>query len=319
MIRKISLHVIDSSQPWGGQMNKHMNKLALVLTSQVMGGLLFAQTPANVPATSVAQSTIQVGADSILQTQTSTTSVTAEEKKKSNISLDLGIEYSQKVATEEFGERENSTDILLAPAYKINSILTASGKIVFTKENSGARQSSASNTTLTLGIKGIKINESLESLHSVGGVAPTNEDSIKRDRLKGGLAITNGLRWKNPYVKIDYKLGLSKNFHEYTVNAEGNPNIEYRLSNSLEITVPLTEKFSVSTLGIYRLGRTYKGFERTTFEINADLIYDILETLSINIGTSNDGRALKANGVDSNIQAYNENTSVIRAGLTLAL
>lgn len=300
-------------------MNKHMNKLALVLTSQFVGGILFAQQPANVSAISVAQSSVQVGTDSITQTQTSTTTVTPEDKTKSPLILELGIEYSQKIAKEEQGQRESSTDFQLAPAYKINPTFTAAGKIVFSKENSGARQSSSSNTTLTLGIKGIKINETLETLHSVGTVIPTNEDSIKRDHLKSSLAISNGLRWKTDLAKVDYKLGLSKNFHEFTVNAEGSPNIEYRLTNSLEITVPLTDKFSVSTLGIYRLGRTYKGFERTSFEINADLIYDVLENLSINIGTSNDGNALKANGVDSNIQAYNENTSVIRAGLSLAL
>jgi hypothetical protein len=300
-------------------MNKHMNKLALVLTSQVMGGILFAQTPANVSATSVAQVSSQVTAQSMPQIQTSTTTASTVQKAGLPLSLSLGIEYAQKVAVEEGGERESTTDITIAPSYKINSILTAAGNIVFSKENSGARQSSVSNTTVNLGIKGIKISESLETLHSVGGVIPTNEDSIKRDRLKGAAVLTNGLRWTNPFAKIEYKLGLSKNFHEFTENAEGSANVEYRLTNSLNVVVPLTDKFSISALGIYRLGRTYKGFQRNAFEIHSDLNYDILEKLAINIGTSNDGSALKANGVDSNIEAYNENTSIIRAGLTLTL
>lgn len=318
MIRKKSLLEIDSSQPWGGQMNKHINKLAFVLTSQFMAGFLFAQ-PAPISATSVAQSSIQMSSDSLTQSQTSTTSASAKQKSKAAFGLDLGIEYSQKVAVEEEGERESSTDITVAPSYKINSVLTATGKAIFTKENSGARQSSVSNTSLTLGIKGFKFNESLETLHSVGTAIPTNEESIKQDRLKTSVSLMNGLRWKNPFAKVEYKLGLAKNFHEYTINAEGSPNIEYRLTNSLEISVPLTDKFSISTLGIYRLGRTYKGFQRNTFEIHADLNYDILEKLTINIGTSNEGNALKANGVDSNIAAYDENSSVIRAGLSLAL
>lgn len=278
-----------------------------VLTTQLLSSLSFAQ-PASVAATTSAS-----------QLQTSTTTVTAEKKDSKAFALELGIEYSQKVATEEKGERESSTDMTLAPSYKINSILTAVGNVVFSKENSGARQNSVSNTQVVLNVKGIKINEELETLHSLGGIAPTNDDSIKRDRLRGGVVLTNGLRLIKSFVKVDYKLGLAKNFHEFTENAEGTPNIEYRLSNALSVIIPITERFSISALGIYRIGRTYKGFQKNAFEINADINYDILDQLSVNLGTSNDGSALKSNGVDSNIAAYNENTSVIRAGLTLTL
>jgi len=299
-------------------MNKHMKNLALVLTSQFVGGILLAQT-AGVPGTSVAQSSVQVSTESQAQSQSSTTKVTAEKAADKKLSLGLGIEYAQKIAVEQQGERESSTDITFAPSYKINSILTSAGKVVFSKDNAGARQSSVSNVTLSLNIKGAKINESLETLHSVGTVIPANEDSVKRDRLKGAVSLTNGIRWTNPFAKIEYKLGLSKNFHEFTVNAEDSPNIEYRLTNSLEVIVPLSDKFSISVLGVYRTGRTYKGFQRNAFEIHSDINYDILENLSVNLGTSNDGSATKANGMDSNIAAYDENNSVIRAGLSLTL
>lgn len=300
--------------------SKHLKKVNFAVTMMVVqlsGEALFAQAT-NVNKTNVAQLQ-QTQVQLQPQSQTSITSVSAEKAAAPAFSLSLGIEYAQKIAVEQEGERESSTDITLAPSYKISSILTASGNVIFSKENSGARQNSVSNTTIVLGIKGAKLTESVESLHSITGVAPTNEDSIKRDRLKGAASLTNGIRWTNPFAKVEYKLGLSKNFHEFTVNAEGNANIEYRLINSLMIAIPITDKWSISTTGAYRLGRTYKGFQRYAFEFNADINYDVLDQLSINVGTSNDGSALKSNGVDSNITAYNENSSVIRAGLTLTL
>lgn len=290
-------------------MNKNLKSLLLIsslsLTSLISLSA-FAQ-PASVTSAAGAQ------------TQTSITSLKPEESKAGTFSLGLGIKYSQKVAVEEKSERESSTDFVLAPGYKINSVLSTSGKVVFSKENSKARQSSVSNTTVALGIKGIKLNQDFETLHSVTGIIPTNEDSIKEDRLKGGLSVSNGLRWVNPFVKVEYRLAVAKNVHEYTVNADGRPNIEYNFTNSLALTIPVTDKLSITTDGAYRIGRTYKGFQRNIFSVNADINYDIVDQLTINLGTSNDGDALKSNGVDSNIAAYNENSSVIRAGLTLSL
>ena len=155
----------------------------------------------------------------------------------------------------------------------------------------------------------------LKTLHSLAGVLPTSEESKTRDRLQGAVLITNGLQLTKTFATIEYKIGISRNFHQFNVNADGDPNIEYRLSNSLSLEIPVTEKFSISTVGVYRLGQTYNGFQRHIYEFQADLNYEIAKQVVINLGTSNGGNSLKNNGVDSNISAYNEDTSVTRLGL----
>ena len=226
------------------------------------------------------------------------------------------IEYSQKIAEDERASRESETSILFSPSIQLTEILKISAKSIFTQENYGPRNSTLSNTTISLGVKGFQLTEKLNSVHALNAVAPTNQLSQKTDRLKTSVSITNGLSYNHEYFKLNYKLALARNFHEYTVNAEGSPNIEYNLSNSLELIVPITDKFSVSVVGNYKNGKTYKNFDRSSFALDADLNYDFTPTLSLNIGTSNEGSAFKANGVDSNIQAYNENTSVNRLGLS---
>ena len=233
-----------------------------------------------------------------------------------NLGILASIEYSQKIAVDEKSERESGTSLLLVPSYKLSSVATISAKAILNKDNYGPRNTTLSNTTMSLSIKGFKLSDKLMTTHALLGVLPTDEQARKEDRLRGAIGISNGLKLDTQWAQLDYKLQLKRNFHEYTVNFEGKPNIEYTLANLLEVTIPLTDKFSFISAGIYKNGRTYKGFERTSFELNFDINYDFTPQLSLNLGTSNDGNALKANGVDSNISAYNEDTSVNRLGLS---
>lgn len=233
-----------------------------------------------------------------------------------NLGILASIEYSQKVAVDEKSERESATSILLAPSYKLSGVATLSAKAILNKDNYGPRNTTLSHTTISLAIKGFQLSDKLTTTHALLGVIPTDEQARKEDRLQGAIGISNGLKLDTQLAQLDYKLQLKRNFHEYTVNFEGRPNIEYTLSNALAVTIPITDKFSFISAGIYKNGRTYKGFERTSFELNFDINYDFTPQLSLNLGTSNDGNALKANGVDSNISAYNEDTSVSRLGLS---
>lgn len=226
------------------------------------------------------------------------------------------VGFSQKIAVDERSDRESGTDLLIAPSYKISDTLTLGAKTILSKSNAGPRETTLSNSTLSLSIKGAQLTPELLSLHSVGMVAPTNKESQKSDRLQSSVSMSNGLRLQLAFAKIDYRLGLSKNIHEFTQNAEGSPNVEYRLAQTLDVTVPVTEKISVTSNAVYRHGWTYRGFQRFAFEWHNDLNLDVTANLAVNVGISNDGAALKANGVDSNISVYSPNSSVTRAGLS---
>lgn len=255
--------------------------------------------------------------DGTAVTQESVTKVSADdEEKNKKFILESAIEYSQKISVDELGEREAGTDFTIAMGYKLSPLASIKAKGVITKQNSGPKDTTYSNTQISLGIKGKELTEELKTLHSLAVVVPTSQESIERDRLKGGVSLTNGLKFENPYVTVTYLLAIAKNIHEYTFNAEGDANIEYNVANSLEVAIPVTDKFSVVVAGLLKNGRTYGGFQRSSFGLSGDLNYDIRKDLTVNLGTTNEGSALRANGVDSNISAYDANTSVYRAGLT---
>jgi len=268
---------------------------------------------------SYAQSNSSIQSASANTVGTSTSQQSAQSISTPSFSLVIGLEYSEKIAEDEKGAKESGTDLVISPAYKINHIFSSSITTVLSKSNNAAGETSVSDTQIGLGIKGFQIKESLVTLHSLSGVIPTSEKSKETDRLLGAFGISNGLRYKNDIAQFEYKLGFSKNVHEFNINANNSPNIEYRLSNTVEVQTNLSTKFSLVGVGVYRIGRTYGGKERTSFEVHGDLLYEVSGKMSLNLGTSNVGSALKMNGVDSNITAYNDDTSVIRAGVSITL
>ncbi len=292
-----------------------------ILAAAILGTLLstsigFAQEAKKQESKKVAELSMSVSEQ---QTGSSVTEIkTDEATTPKSLSIGVGLEYSQKTAVDEKVARESDLSITFIPVYQINEIFSFGAKSIFIQENSGPKNSKLSNTSLTLGIKGIQLSEEVKTVHSLGGAIPTSEDSQKRDRYKGGFSVVNGLSFESALVKLKYALSLSRNIHEYTFNAEGTANIEYRLGHSLEGILQLTDLLSLSTVGVYRLGRTYGGFERTSFELHGDINLDVAPGLTLNVGASNDGDALKSNGVDSNISAFNPNTASVRAGVSYA-
>ena len=232
--------------------------------------------------------------------------------------LEGGIEYSQKVANDEVEGREHGTDFTLILGYNLSDIFSVKAKGILNKQEEGPKDTTYSNTQVTFSMKGKKLNDQFQTVHAVIGVIPTSKESLETDRLKGSVGLANGIQYDGLFAAATYILTLTKNIHEFNFNAEGKANVEYVLSNSLEVVIPMGDMFSVSLAGLFKNGRTYGGFERSSFEFGADLNMAVSKNLGINIGTSNKGAGVKPNGTDSNIAAYDANSSVYRLGASYA-
>ncbi len=272
----------------------------------------------SITALAAEPSTTAVSTSPLPQTTSTTTIATPvlnnETAKK--FSLITGLEYSQKVEVEENTERESSTDLSFMATYKINDLYNVSAKTALTQENNGPKNSSISDSTVGFTVKGVKINDQWITTHAMSSILPTSETSQDRDRLRAAIAITNGVSYSGDLLKAKYSLGLSKNFHEFDQNAEGTFLNEYRITNLISLIVTVSDKFSVSVSGLYRISYTYDKIDRYGFGTFGDLNYAFKEDLFTNLGVSTEGNALKSNGVDSNINIYDDTASVVRAGLT---
>jgi hypothetical protein len=290
---------------------KQKNILSFVLTL-LASAYVFADVP--LQTTTSTSTTSTTSGPAVSTTITSIQKIEAEKEKQ--FTLTTAIEYSQKIAVDERSERERGTDINLSATYKINSLYTVLTKASITKDLMGPQDTTFSDTTLGAAVKGVQINPTLITTHSVSAILPTSDVSQKRDRLRTAMGLSNGISYSNDYIQAKYNLAISKNFHEFSQNAEGTMLSEYKITNSVDLIVPVTDKFSVSATGLYRTSFTYDKDQKYGFGFYGDLNYDFTQKLSANIGISTEGSALKSNGVDSNISVYDDNSSVTRAGIT---
>ena len=255
-----------------------------------------------------------------LPAATSTTTIApvvkAQEPKK--FSFDFSMESSSN--TYETGALENyqDTGFLLMPGYQITPNQKLSVKAVIIQEHTGEKNTSLSNTEILLTLPKKEINEKTTLTSSVRAVIPTNKESIELDRLKGAAGASGRLSYKIKEHSVAYGLGLTKNVHDYNINGNGVANISYRLNQSVSTNIVLPQKFSLDASMLYSIARTYQDVDKYSFEFSADLNYQASEQMSLNLGTTNGGSALKANGSDSNIALYDTKSSVIRAGLSLS-
>lgn len=248
---------------------------------------------------------------------TSVVQVSPEVKEESKkFSLDLGLEMAEKIVKDETTPKENTTSVIIAPSYRINDLLIVVGRIMISQDNYAQHETNASDAKLAVGVTGYQFNTHFKSTHSVATIIPASVKSTRDDRLKGNISLTNGISFTGDYITAAYKIELLRNFHEYTQNINGVANIEYRLSQIVELKIPITDQIAFVTGGVYKMARTYNNFERYAFGFDADVTYEFVKNLTANIGTSNDGSAVKSNGVDSNIALYDDTSSIIRAGLT---
>lgn len=277
---------------------------------------MLAQNATTNSTASATNSASTMATTSALPVMTTTTALPESTNTTKKLTLALGMEYSQPLAEDEKADLENSLDLVFAPSYKINDRLTVAGKVALTKQLYGAQDTLVSDAELALAIKGLKINDRWSTSHSIAGVIPTSEKSQEVNKLKGAIALNNGIAFSKNILTVKYILGLSRSVHEYEQNINGEFMNEYGIKNTLDVKIQATDKLTASLVAVYRTAITYVNTPRYAFELHSDLGYDFTPQLSASVGLSNDGNALAANGIDSNISLYNEDTSYWRAGIS---
>lgn len=250
------------------------------------------------------------------QEGTSTYSLKTEKIQRENpFHLTMSLTVSSNLYKDGSPNREASTELLFNPSVELSKETSLAVKAVLTQEQTQAQNTLLSNTLISLSTKGPDFGTT-ESNFTLGGVAPTDPEERKTNHLQGGALLGTSLKNHWRMFNWTYGLSLTRNFHEYTVNAEGEPNIQYSLKNALELEAEINSKWSITTAGLYKKGWTYRNFQRDAFGFEMGVNYNLSKTLQVSAGFSNEGGALKANGQDSNIQIYDEKTTALKASVT---
>lgn len=234
--------------------------------------------------------------------------------------LPLILETSSTMHSSDSYERQAMTSLTLAPSYKISDSLKVFGSTLIYKEETGVGDSGFDNTRVGLALSSILSKQMMWS-NTLSVVAPTNKALRDETSYQGAARVATGLSLsKLPMDSVlTYNISYTRNFHEYDMTASGAFNVRETVAQTLEYSLPVVSKLSLLTSFSYSYGLTYEDDSRSKFYVGADLSWAFNKALSMSVGTSNEGNALKPNGSDSNIEFYNDTSSVVKMGLVYVL
>lgn len=251
-----------------------------------------------------------------------TSTTTAATKTQKSWSLPISYELDTTLHEEGSYERQVQQVFSIAPGYRFNSSWKVGSNVSVIKDDSvsGVGNTIFDNTSLSLSYsRPLTTHSNWKS--SAGGVLPTNQEQREQTTFQGAARLSTGvsvdsLMWQSSF---SYTISFNRNFHEYNINATGKFNTRDSIGQSVSYDIPITSKFSFSTSFFYQMAHNYADDLNTRFSADANLNWTPLKDLTLIVGTSNDGNALKPNGRDSNIEFFNDNTSIIKLGVSYIL
>ncbi|WP_413582359.1 hypothetical protein [Bdellovibrio sp. HCB288] len=235
-------------------------------------------------------------------------------------SIDLSVESYSNMMKEDSYERDAQTSFDLSAGYRFNKITSMRIGTGVIKEHVGAENTYFDNTSASLSFK-TPLTQDIAWINTLAGILPTNRQMQDEMSYQGAARVGTKVAFNNLIWGSSAATGLqlTRNFHEYEMTADGSYNMRNNAQLALTYTLPLFSKLALQTSYSYTVGWTYQDDTRNKFSVGADLGWDFTPTISAWIGTSNQGNALKANGIDSNIEFFNDTTSIVKAGFTISI
>lgn len=261
---------------------------------------------------------------------------TQESLAKPQFSMDLQASRSTSLNDHQDGSRSDSLDYLAVPQIKLG-FGSVKAKIVYSQNlredghtyDGTAAASDWGDVAVTLAKNPYRWMWSHPYMITLtpfmSGVIPTSQNSLKRDELKTAISagisfglIPDGIAPKSDGAwSVAIGITAGRNFHAYDTDINGKVLNRYSSNQTLNLSYNY-KAFSFGLEFINKSRWTYQDGVRSAFEHSQEVGYNFNDNVSLAIGHSNGGNALKANGIDSNLELVNENDSSVYATLGLS-
>ncbi len=160
---------------------------------------------------------------------------------------------------------------------------------------------------------------------AISTVIPMSKGSTKRDELQGSLSgsvafgiIPDGIYKSDGVWSVLIGLSAGQNFYAYEENINGKVLNKYSSNQSMDISYSIAD-FSFSLSYLHRSRWTYQGNVRESFALGQEIGYSLNDNFAVNVGHSNEGAMIKANGYESNLEVIDENASSVYMGISASM
>lgn len=250
-----------------------------------------------------------------------------EEKTDYAFSMSAQVSRGTSLIDHQDGSRSDSMEILVLPSLS-TPIGSFSIKETFSQNLNNADDVEAgfSDASVTYAPKPIDWEWSppyvLVLKPSMTALVPFSKISVKKNQMQtaliaglsfgirpdispAGLAVQKEGAW-------DVSIGLTagKNFYPYEEDINGQPLNAYSSNQSLTMAYTISD-WSFSVELVHRSRWTFQGNTKASFVASEEIGYSLTKNFGLAIGHTNDAAAMKANGVETNYNLVDDNTSTV--------
>jgi hypothetical protein len=247
----------------------------------------------------------------------------SSDEKKSEPKVGGMINLSRSSSLYDFndGSRRDGMDYMAMLNFKINEKYTLRAQGGYSQDLKYSEAADFSDISINISRSPSKMGKSILMGYRLGAGVPTSKDSHSRQSLLTSL--TTGINLAIdperllPGLEISGSMGLGRNIHQYETALDGRVNTQSSAIQAVAVSYGLESGLSISGNFSYRSTWSYQGVMRNSFEMTQEIGYQINKNLALSIGHSNSGSALKPNGSEYNIEAFDDNNSIAYASTTL--
>lgn len=274
------------------------------------------------PAKSFTKAEKQKKTDQISHTQASPIPASTTESSNSPVKIVSQIQFSSSL--HEWNDPNHRSGILIAllPSYSIDSNLLLRFSMSAQQDLSGLRQFELANSWASLAHQKIPLNPWLNASPSISLEIPSNDTSRRRESLIGSIKINSLFssdltRTFFKDLSLSYGLSYRRKFHEFKTASTGQINTRDLLSHTLVANYTFLKTLSFAVDFTFQSLWSYNDQIENQFGIGQRVSWQFLKNLSISFGHSNGGRTLRPDGIDSNLEIFNGESSTLYGGLSL--
>ncbi len=284
---------------------------------------LFVQTVVMLASINMATAATSANVPTATSTTLGATPVAAA--PSSDYHMSMSISRSTNLIDFQDGSRSDSLDYSLAPSMK-TSFGTFAAALAYSQNLRDQYSRTASDwsdipVSFSFKPKVFKLaDRDAKISYSLSAVIPMSQYSVKKDQLQTAISGKLGFSLSEADGSgfgIVSGISLGRNFHAFEEDINGNVLNQYSSNQNLGMSYTIGD-WSLSADFVNRTSMTYARNIKSSFEISEELGYSLNSNITFALGHTNAGSTLKPNAADSNVELYNENTSIVYATMSLA-
>lgn len=234
----------------------------------------------------------------------------------------FGCSRSTNLVDYKDGSRFDGLDSFYGLRYGLNSDYALGLSSAFSKNlNSLESELSFSDVQLNLSKNAVALGDFLTWNQSLSWTVPTSKDSLQNRSLQSALGMNVNFNLNPKYLFKNLNLSafvsVNRNFHKYETSLTGQMNNAYSLGKGVNLSYDIMPKLNFTSSFSLRNNWSYYNNRQDYFGINEEINFQIIPHWSMALGHSNNGETLKPDGVNSNIQIMDPNSSMVYTSSTL--